>query len=458
MIAWVLPVWSTPDDTILQKCGLDALFFVRYLRMMIWIFLPITLVVTPGLAPVNRLSGKHARTSVLDVFAISNIAPGQVASKLWTHWALGVLVVVWVCYVVHCEALAFVEAKQEYARSQHYRSQSRATTILVGNIPEAFLTEDKLRDAFDVFPGGVRDVYINRNDSNLTAKLAAREKLVTALETAQTKLIAARVSDVAATRGSQGSGNLSQRSGHALGAVCGKDQGRKSCAGPQTMPKTNRETTRLPLVIRAWLPPVPFFGRKVDLIHQLQETLQTLNQEIASARARSGSCTPLNNAFVQFNRQVAAHMACQSVLHGKPHRMTPRILEVDPTDVIWDNLALSWRQRWIRVSIGLSVSTSLIFLYAVPVAFTSFLANLDVLASNVSWLSWLLLWPSSIKSIIQGVLPPALLQVLLLLVPTAYRQVMHFQGATTGSARELGVQNWHFIFLFAQVSRLLGGV
>jgi len=224
------------------------------------------------------------------------------------------------------------------------------------------------------------------------------------------------------------------------------------------MPKTNRETTRLPLVVRAWLPPVPFFGRKVDLIHQLQETLQTLNEEIASARARSGSFTPLNNAFVQFNRQVAAHMACQSVLHGKPHRMTPRILEVDPTDVIWDNLALSWRQRWIRVSIGLSVSTSLIFLYAIPVAFTSFLANLDVLASNVSWLSWLLLWPSSIKSIIQGVLPPALLQVLLLLVPTAYRQVMHFQGATTGSARELGVQNWHFIFLFAQVSRLLGGV
>lgn len=452
------PVWSTSDDTILQKCGFDALLFVRYLRMMLWIFLPITLIVTPVLAPVNRFSGEHARTSVLDVFAISHIAPGQVASKLWTHWVLGVVVVGWVCYVVHREALAFVEARQEYARCLHYQSQSRPTTILVGNISKAFLAEDKLRNMFDVFPGGVRDVYVNRNDRSLTAELTAREKLITALETAQTKLIAARVSNVAAAQGNKGSSSLFQCGGGALAAIYRKGKGRKSGAWPQNVTSGNRETVRLPLVIRPWLPSVPFFGRKVDLIHQLQETLHALNGEIASARVRSGTCAPLNNAFVQFNRQVAAHMACQSVLHGTPHRMTPRILEVDPTDVIWGNLALSWRQRWIRVSIGLFVSTSLIFLYAVPVAFTSFLANLDILASNVSWLSWLLHWPGSIKSIIQGVLPPALLQVLLLLVPTAYRQVLHFQGATTGSARELGVQNWHFLFLFAQVSRVLGSV
>jgi hypothetical protein len=29
---------------------------------------------------------------------------------------------------------------------------------------------------------------------------------------------------------------------------------------------------------------------------------------------------------------------------------------------------------------------------------------------------------------------------------------MHFQGASTGSVRELGVQTWFFLFLFVQVS------
>ena len=102
--------------------------------------------------------------------------------------------------------------------------------------------------------------------------------------------------------------------------------------------------------------------------------------------------------------------------------------------------------------IGLSASTSLIVLYAVPVAFTSFLANLDVLASNVSWLSWLADWPDNVKSVVQGVLPPAFLQAILLLVPVLYRCIMHFQGASTGSVKELGVQTWFFLFLFVQVS------
>ena len=132
--------------------------------------------------------------------------------------------------------------------------------------------------------------------------------------------------------------------------------------------------------------------------------------------------------------------------------MAPRILDVNPSDVIWDNLALGWRQRWIRMCISLCASTGLIVLYAVPVAFTSFLANLDVLASNVSWLSWLADWPETVKSVIQGVLPPAFLQVILLLVPVVYRYLMHFQGASTGVARELGVQTWFFLFLFVQVS------
>lgn len=203
----------------------------------------------------------------------------------------------------------------------------------------------------------------------------------------------------------------------------------------------------------SWFPSLPLLGRKVDRIYHLRDRLQELNQEIElSTRDQADDRPLLNNAFVRFNDQIAAHLACQSVVHGAPHRMAPRILDVNPNDVIWDNLALGWRQRFIRVCLGMSASTGLIVLYAVPVAFTSFLANLDVLASKVSWLSWLTDWPDAIKSVVQGVLPPALLQVILVLVPVVYRYLMHFQGAPTGSVRELGVQTWYFLFLFVQVS------
>jgi hypothetical protein len=198
---------------------------------------------------------------------------------------------------------------------------------------------------------------------------------------------------------------------------------------------------------------LPLLGKKVDRIHHLRDRLQELNQEIElSTRDQAEDRPLLSNAFVRFNDQIAAHLACQSVVHGVPHCMAPRILDVNPNDIIWDNLALGWRQRCIRVCLGMSASTGLIVLYAVPVAFTSFLANLDALASKVSWLSWLRDWPGTIKSVVQGVLPPAFLQIILVLVPVVYRYLMQFQGAPTGSVRELGVQTWYFLFLFIQVS------
>lgn len=106
---------------------------------------------------------------------------------------------------------------------------------------------------------------------------------------------------------------------------------------------------------------------------------------------------------------------------------------------------------------ALMASAAVIVLYAVPIALTSLLANIDALATSVDWLSWLADWPEVTKSLVQGVLPPALLQLLLLLVPVIYRALVHLQGAPTGTAREVAVQNWHFLFLFVQVCRARHG-
>jgi hypothetical protein len=508
-LAWLRPVWSTSDDQIIRKCGFDAFLFLRYLRMMLRVFLPVTCVLLPVLAPINRFSGTSARTAFLDVFSISNVAPRHAAGRLWLHWALGTLVVAWVCYVVHDETLAYVKAKQRHTSDRSYKAQPSANTILVANIPETLLTYEKLKKVFDVFPGGVRDIHISRDTRSLSSMLSTRDQIVEAIELAETKLIAMCVSEHTGVNrghkrgiwtprtwldafGKKGTGQAKTsrsrvrsqsvevrsfedrplRRGSKLGfgkqdslaASChGGSPGSTSCtvgsnrdtdaAWRRYVKPQDRETTRLPVLALSWFPSLPLLGKKVDRIHHLRDRLQELNQEIElSTRDQAEDHPLLNNAFVRFNDQIAAHLACQSVVHGAPHCMAPRILDVNPNDIIWDNLALGWRQRCIRVCLGMSASTGLIVLYAVPVAFTSFLANLDVLASKVSWLSWLTDWPDAIKSVVQGVLPPAFLQVILVLVPVVYRYLMHFQGAPTGIVRELGVQTWYFLFLFIQVS------
>jgi hypothetical protein len=459
LVAWLKPVWSTTDDVIIQKCGFDAFLFLRYLRMLLKVFLPVTFVVLPVLAPINRLSGNNERSAFLDVFSISNVAPRHAASRLWTHWALGTLVVAWVCYVIHEETFAYIKAKQRHTSGASYQDQPSANTILVANIPETLLSNEKLKGVFDIFPGGVREVHVGRDTRSLSSMLSTRDRIVEALELAETKLIATCVSKQVGADGhpllsEQDDLTTSRHDGFpgSPPTTVGSDREVEAAWRRYVRPQ-DRETMRLPVLAKPWFPSLPLLGRKVDRIHHLRDRLRELNQEIElSSREQVDDRPLLNNAFVRFNDQIAAHLACQSVMHGVPHCMAPRILDVHPNDVIWDNLALGWWQRWIRMCIGLSASTGLIVLYAVPVAFTSFLANLDVLASNVSWLSWLADWPETVKSVVQGVLPPAFLQVILLLVPVLYRCIMHFQGASTGSVRELGVQTWFFLFLFVQVS------
>ena len=48
-------------------------------------------------------------------------------------------------------------------------------------------------------------------------------------------------------------------------------------------------------------------------------------------------------------------------------------------------------------------------------------------------------------------MPPILLSVILLLMPITFRALVHQQGVATGNDRELGVQQYYFIFLFVQV-------
>jgi len=58
LFRWIIPTWNTSSVEIVHKCGLDAYFFLRYLAMLIKIFLPLLLTVLPILLCVNAIGGK----------------------------------------------------------------------------------------------------------------------------------------------------------------------------------------------------------------------------------------------------------------------------------------------------------------------------------------------------------------------------------------------------------------
>ena len=207
---------------------------------------------------------------------------------------------------------------------------------------------------------------------------------------------------------------------------------------------------RVPIFSPTWCPSLPMIGKKVDRIYYLRRELARLNLEIELDQNDIERFPFMNSAFIQFNHQVAAHMACQSVSHHIPQQMAPRLVEISPDDVIWDNMSIRWWERYLRTGIVLVVCAGLIILYAIPVTFTSLLSKISTLEEFTAF-EWLKQIPTVIINIIQGVLPPVVLSVILTLVPIIFRLLIKQQGVPTGNGQELGVQNWYFWFLFIQV-------
>ncbi|KAH7189553.1 uncharacterized protein B0J16DRAFT_371388 [Fusarium flagelliforme] len=708
-------LWHYNDREIINKCGLDAYFFLRYLKTLLIIFIPICCIVMPILIPINYVGGigkevnadeetrKQERDSNrptgLDTLAWGNVSAKNV-DRYGAHLLMGILVVIWVCWVFFIELKIYVKVRQDYLTSAEHRLKASATTVLVNSIPAKWLSEEALTGLFDVFPGGIRNIWLNRDLSPLLEKVKERNDIHQQLESAETDLIKsakkaqlkqakaaekkerkemklkavtkkeraerhaqldAEAQEMANSSGGQAAGDkhevphsvdqgvresehdMDQQEGHdidkeksrgfkvpllnpiskvgqgLLGVVSKaeknvdntlettngfmglqQDEKRAPSRGseryrirPSTdedelsspsdtlrvqnqsrntnrhsgestaamnperrefgkpgntvrkidnideiyvkedskwwefwkpppgayaspvpqgdvaaayrerkdaqsrplwqrikyalpfvspeieegpieyetafnpdykedaepaewekyLKKKDRPTHRLPLFGKKWLFPIPLVTKKVDTIYWCREQLARLNVEIEEDQSHPERYPLMNSAFIQFNHQVAAHMACQSVIHHIPQQMAPRMNEISPRDVNWDNMAFSWWQEWLRSGLVFAAVVAMLFLWAIPVAWTAALSQLDNLIRNNSWLSFLRDNETVHKMAksIAGVLPAVVLALLLFLVPVILGFFAEFKGVKTGSQKTEFVQRYYFVFLFIQV-------
>ncbi|GIJ88580.1 hypothetical protein Asppvi_007504 [Aspergillus pseudoviridinutans] len=696
LFSWVGPVFRTSSSEFIQKCGLDAYFFLRYLRMLLKIFVPLGCIVLPILLPLNKVGGKDRNfknatgtgdtwnVTGLDQLAWGNVAPEHV-QRYWAHLIMAVIVVVYVCAIFFDELKGYIRLRQAYLTSPQHRLRASATTVLVTAIPDSWLSVEALESLYDVFPGGIRNIWINRNFDDLNEKVKQRDALALKLESAETDLIikckkaqlkqakaAAKKTGLSAkeVEGKQkkttdenalqlaAGGGISAgdpHQAHTLNQILHRDvhgkhlpeseepkrrkpfdpaveavgmvgqgvsklgrsvlgtlkrvegdidgtltrpRGYVPDAGttgplqqrapdaetnsaelpgpwrpsndsitpsienenaasmnengapsdaphsrsnskprrpfwksrvssnysktsnrtepdefPLTAPEDpvegeasteershddekrkckehkgrregdkvegeeypvaynedfdsedygeplwkkyirekDRDTMRLPIFGLSWMPSLWLIGKKVDTIDYCRKEVARLNLEIEIDQQHPEKFPLMNSAFIQFNHQVAAHMACQAVSHHLPKQMAPRIVEISPDDVIWDNMSIRWWERYLRTFGILTIVCAMVVGWAFPVAFTGLLSQLSYLENAFKWLSWLSKLPDWLISAIQGILPPLFLAILMALLPLILRFLCRAQGSHTGMAIELTVQNYFFAFLFVQL-------
>lgn len=492
ILLWPYVVVMANYGDIKAVNGLDAYFFVRFLRMMVRVLIPIWLISWIILLPVDSVGTSSGTSDSLTQFEFGNIGRHQ-QSRLWAHLVLAWFFTVWIWWNINHEMSHFVTTRQRWLIDPAQASSAQANTILVTGVPQRYLTESALKELFSHLPGGVSKVWLNRDLKEMPDLHERRVTACKVLESAETSLMntavkirnkqqkkAAKAAKKAGDKSGDTDRNVSS-DGQPLTApsVAETDSGEANLA-EKLVPRKKRPTYRLPIL--SFLPSLPLIGKKVDAIEwareeivitntALRESRRALAREVTRTTSRafdgrsqeehyneenpdamkpdpnsSQLYPPLNSAFVLFDRQIAAHMAAQTLTHHAPYRMAEKHIGLAPDDVIWSNLNMNPYEAKVRTAIAWGFTLGLIILWAFPVAFIGAVSNIHSLCATYGWLAWVCKLPPVIVGIISGILPPTLLAVLMMLLPIVLRLVARFEGKTTRSAVELSLMTRYFLF------------
>ncbi|KAG8683848.1 hypothetical protein FRC08_014034, partial [Ceratobasidium sp. 394] len=282
ILSWPLLIYKADHKDVQQQNGMDAYCFVRYLRMMFHIFLPIWLVSWAILLPVDS-AGLNNKDG-LGQFTFGNIPQDRqvrYAAQLVLVWTLAA----WVMYNIKKEMRKFVSTRQHHLVDPIHSRSAQANTVLITGVPRKFLDEASLAQLFQHVPGGVKKVWIDRDLKDLPdvydRHLAAANKL----ETAEFKLVAI-------------SNKLHRE--HALALAKAEKKGKDvSTVKPivpenaessphladKLVPRSQRPTHRLPPF--KFLPfGLPFLGEKLDTIEWTRNELLEADRQLTEGWRR----------------------------------------------------------------------------------------------------------------------------------------------------------------------------
>ena len=453
LLGWPMALWHADPVNTWTMNGLDAYVYLRYLRMMIKILLPIWILSWIILLPVDAAGTTFDNKSGLDKFTFGNISNGS-QQRLAAHLIAAWFATAWICYNLQVEMKAWVTLRQRHLVSQEHSSLPQARTVLITGVPKKYLDEEKLTQLFHHLPGGAQHVWLNRDLKEMPDTFNARLKATKKLESATTQLI-----KTAAKLKIKDEKAANKKNGKPLDdkwTVANQTESNSTLA-ERLVPANKRPQHRNPQF--KWLPfALPFFGKKVDTIEWCKDEIvkhtATLEQSRKQLQAdidepgigENEVYRPLNSAFILFHQQIAAHLAVQSLVHNEPYTMNGRYLDMSPKDVIWSNLGMNPYESQVRKYISYAATAGLIIFWAIPVTFVGLVSNIGTLCSQ-SWLAWICKLPAVVQGIITGVLPPALLAVLFMLLPIILRLLAKFEGIPRKTGVELSLMTRYTIFL-----------
>eukprot|EP01112_Ceratiomyxa_fruticulosa_P018675 TRINITY_DN6012_c0_g1_i1.p1 TRINITY_DN6012_c0_g1~~TRINITY_DN6012_c0_g1_i1.p1 ORF type:complete len:746 (+),score=105.70 TRINITY_DN6012_c0_g1_i1:271-2508(+) len=428
---WIKDCLHLPDEKIFERCGLDSLMHIVFLRLvcyMIVSFLPFALVII-----IINGTGDQNVTGVPKL-SLANIAGDS--PRMWIHltfsYAFTIITLYWLYkgYQIY-EKFRIIENSRDLAHNY---------TVLIRDVPPHVNLEKVL---LNIASNGT---YITPTGENLTPG-----------EPVDT--IKPNGFDVVPL------GNEEKYVGTGLvslhWAVDAK-MARKLQEEKRNIFKKLRfaqehfeKTGKVPYhkVGKFWN------LQRVESIPTYQKKLQDLDAEIN--RLRNNLFGTTSSGFATFQSIGMAFQCAQTLIHDDPRTLpkpAPYVI-----DILWDNLRVPKKRRLLMTCVSFLAFFGLLFFWAIPVGFVQALANLNRLGQvpGLEFLAKTNNWPTVVRAFIQGFLPSLVLIIFYALLPKIIVYVSLLQSPHSTSKLEEICTQAFFMFEFINVllvSALSGGI
>lgn len=341
VFGWISPLLHSKEPDLLDKIGLDAVIFLRFLRLLRQLFTGITLLTCSVLIPINvTYNLKNVNSESRDILSMLTIRDVE-GNWLFIHVAVSYLLTFLLIFCVDIHWKAVVKLRHQWFRSPEYLQSFYARTLTVMRVPKAKQSDEGIRAIFQSVkvPYPTTSVHIGRKVGRLPELIELHNTTVRELEAVLVLYL-------------KGGRIAKRRPMIRIGGFMG-------CGGVQK-----------------------------DAIDFYSAKLKRTEAAIEEYRAQFDTHKAENYGFASMGAVPYAHIVAH-MLRNKHPKGTDIALAPNPKDIIWENMAKSQSEIARKKLVGFIILGIICFFNTIPLFVISILANLASLATYVPFLqSW----------------------------------------------------------------------
>ncbi|KAI0758495.1 DUF221-domain-containing protein [Trametes elegans] len=392
-LGWVSPLLHTKEPELIDKIGLDAAIYLRFLRMCRWLFTTVAAVTCAILVPVTVVYNlKNVKPKGRDILSMLTIRDLEGTDYIFAHIGVTYAITVIVMVFVWWHWREVVRLRRDWFRSPEYVQSFYARTLMVTEVPKKLQSDEGLRAIFESVqvPYPTTSVHIGRRVDRLPDLIEYHNNVVRDLEAVLVKYL--------------------------KGGKIGKKR------------------------------PTVTIGEPSGAVARKKTPLTTTQRAVEEFRAKIDLRKPEGYGFASMAAVPYAHIVANMLRHKRPKGATIT-LAPNPKDIVWKNLGKSKSEIRRKQTIGWVWLIAVCFFNTVPLLIISLLANLASLTAYVPFLEkWSDASPGSF-TLVSGVLPPAVSALFGWALPIIMRKLTKYMGAYTHSRMDRAVVARYFAFL-----------